>query len=164
MAVALPKRGKEVTEAIKLDLDAIEAAAKAATPGPWEAWEAGINAGDLEVVVGYVPIPCSPEDFAHIATANPAAVLELIRRLRATESLLDARIGEVSADVEAVALVGNFRPEYVGEMRSFHDALRALRDPAPLVMCVQSPNDFMTLDAEQMRANGWVRAEGNERG
>ena len=50
-----------------IDLDALEAAALAAMPGPFDS--------DSESYVPYV-------------TANPAVVLELIRRLRAAEGAM----------------------------------------------------------------------------
>ena len=88
-----------------IDLDALEAAALAATPGPWIA--CGPSFGELkprylnEVMAdrdedgeefGYticefpqlLEEECSA-DMNYIAAANPAVVLELIRRLRAAE-------------------------------------------------------------------------------
>lgn len=88
-----------------IDLDALEAAALAATPGPWIA--CGPSFGESkprylnEVIAdrdedgeesGYticefpqlLEEECSA-DMNYIAEANPAVVLELIRRLRAAE-------------------------------------------------------------------------------
>jgi len=48
-----------------IDLDALEAAALAAMPGPFDS-----------------------ESYAYIAASNPAVVLELIRRLRAAEGAM----------------------------------------------------------------------------
>lgn len=82
---------------MNLDLDKLEAAARAATPGPWE-WDGRrVDPDD-----GYVHIPeCSyivglislaghyegyQEDCDFIAATSPDVVLELVRRLRAAEA------------------------------------------------------------------------------
>lgn len=89
-----------------IDLDALEAAALAATPGPWilgclATWDCeGVpiryvyrtknetHHTRTRVISGLdeagVQMDCD-SDAAHIAAANPAVVLELIRRLRAAE-------------------------------------------------------------------------------
>ena len=85
-----------------IDLKAIRAAAEAATPGPWEAVgpsfgaplpkylnEVGrINEDEMFEEVCVSPSPeddaCSA-DMIFIATANPAAILELLDRLEAAE-------------------------------------------------------------------------------
>lgn len=86
-----------------IDTKAIRAAAEAATPGPWEA--AGPSFGDqlprfLNSVVtaededgDWLDI-CgatgdnTDSDMTHIATANPATILELLNRLEAAEAQL----------------------------------------------------------------------------
>ena len=69
-----------------LDLDALEAVARAATPGPWHQGAHYIGAGgepyDPEAVVGQASILC---DAAHIAAFDPPTVLALITRLREAE-------------------------------------------------------------------------------
>lgn len=87
-----------------LNLDDLEAKAKAATPGPWECSEVRTQCGRafrigsgemLEAGKGcciiYDDYPGNPENerkanAAHIAAANPATVLELIRRFRELEA------------------------------------------------------------------------------
>ncbi|OQA29577.1 MAG: hypothetical protein BWY57_03292 [Betaproteobacteria bacterium ADurb.Bin341] len=87
-----------------IDLDALEAAALAATPGPWSwtnnsGWaypQTHIESrGGMKIarfVDGAPQFCCTVgearqewRNAAYIATANPAVVLELIRRLRAAE-------------------------------------------------------------------------------
>lgn len=69
-----------------LDLDALEAVARAATPGPWHQGAHYIGAGgephDPEAVVGQAPILCDAE---HIAAFDPPTVRALITRLREAE-------------------------------------------------------------------------------
>lgn len=173
-----------MSDPIKLDLDAIEAAAKAATPGEWH-WvnhvtdqprQAGEWRASLRTIEKYPTgaggylLPkfiveadeiCDENmdgNAAFIATANPTVVLELVRRLRAAEALSAARIVEIPKDIAAVALVGEFKPAFVQEMKAFHDALREQHSSSALVMCVQSPTDLQALDDEKMRLAGWVRA------
>lgn len=77
-----------------IDLDALEALAQAATPGPWY-WQKNNEAlcagSDIVLSSGYAPStydqvagePPSNEDAAFIAALNPAATLDLIAELRA---------------------------------------------------------------------------------
>lgn len=58
------------------ELDALEAAAKAATPGPWEYDDADEDMAALGAENQRV------KDAAYIAAANPSTVLELIQELR----------------------------------------------------------------------------------
>jgi hypothetical protein len=92
-----------------IDLDAIEAAAKAATPGPWTAcaW-AGADWPERRVTVGsefpagtreaiamntrYAPRP--REDMAYIAAMNPTTALALVEEVR--------RLRELEASIMAV--------------------------------------------------------------
>ena len=83
-----------------IDLDALEAAALAATPGLWQFW----NGHMIRAIFGDAAAPIAEmrapyrhgvsivkgereqwDNGAYIAAANPAVVLELIRRLRAAE-------------------------------------------------------------------------------
>ena len=92
-----------------LDLDELEALARAATPGPWRSWWEGRDhySGDSFVGTGrafpnevgegpdlYPRVTITPtgdpadnlqadQDF--IAAANPATILELIARIRGTQ-------------------------------------------------------------------------------
>lgn len=161
---------------IKLDLDAIEAAAKAATQGQWtfdqfrmggvvrggpvQHWVNGSGQSQIAMSTGAEWMEHGETDAnaKHMATANPTVVLELVRRLRAAEALSAARIVEVPKGIAAVALVGEFKPAYVQEMKAFHDALREQHGSSALVLCVQSPTDLQAFDEEQMRVAGWVRA------
>lgn len=90
------------------DLDALERAAQAATPGPWTAHEAGIPAssgrhfvartgGEWVGATGYGPQ--SYRDAAYIAAANPAAIRSLIARLREAERQRD----EARAALETIS-------------------------------------------------------------
>jgi hypothetical protein len=111
-----------MSEPIKVDLDAIEAAAKAATQGEWQYdefrmggvvrggpvqhWVNGSGQSQIAMSTGAEWMePGEPDANAkHMATANPAVVLELVRRLRAIE-------GKVSVDADALrhvlqALIG----------------------------------------------------------
>jgi hypothetical protein len=83
---------------VKLDLDALEKAAKAAGGDKWEESDADGyvfgSDGDSVCVchanMGAWPEPIFPEHrAAFIAAANPAAVLELIERLRRAEQSLE---------------------------------------------------------------------------
>jgi len=80
---------------IEIDLDALERAALAATPGPWHSPGMGeVHSVEHHVIVDVcwpehgVPVDDSvgngtQEDADYIAAANPAVILELVRRLRA---------------------------------------------------------------------------------
>ncbi|MBN7792416.1 ead/Ea22-like family protein [Microbacterium esteraromaticum] len=95
-----------------LDLDALEAVARAATPGPWE-WEPPSDeqwpSGDEPLVTsnpgedGYPDVvlsgwgydasgtEASDEDRGHIATFDPPTVLALIARVKEAEREMHAR-------------------------------------------------------------------------
>lgn len=86
-----------------IDLDAIERAARAATPGPWETGEADpegipyVGARFQDEIYSQVSSPHMPRagcetiaDAAFVALANPAAILDLIARQRAAEAALKA--------------------------------------------------------------------------
>ena len=73
-----------------VELDALEAAAKAATPGPWKHYNNKGN--DCVTVFGKVFLPrneLSVADTAFIAAANPSVVLDLIAELRQTRAERD---------------------------------------------------------------------------
>ena len=84
------------------DLDELERLARAATPGPWEVDGDGRDicgfAGRLGAANGEPPYEITENngfmrnsmaaDAAFIAAANPAVVLELVRRLRAAEGIV----------------------------------------------------------------------------
>ena len=74
------------------ELDALEAAAKAATPGPWE-YDVeqeeyhGVWAGGRYIVPS---LHIDAENCKYIAAANPTAILELITDLRQAQANLKA--------------------------------------------------------------------------
>lgn len=80
----------------QIDLDKLERVARAATPGPWEANQEFANRWRVdEVPAQYHPLAAiyGHGDYAslqgnadYIAAANPAVVLEIVRRLRAAEA------------------------------------------------------------------------------
>ena len=73
-----------------IDLDSLESAARAATPGPWEnaedaVFRVTVEAGDrwvCDCISGKVHSSQEAKDAAYIAAANPAVVLELVTELR----------------------------------------------------------------------------------
>lgn len=87
------------------ELDALEAAAKAATSGPWETDSLNnVRNRDTTIVLTAV-LPTHreprPEDANYIAAANPAVVLELIAELRqARASLHWSRLKSLDEAVE----------------------------------------------------------------
>lgn len=97
---------------MKIDLDALEAVARAATPGPWHQGAHYIGAGgepyDPEAFVGQASILCDAE---HIAAFDPPTVLTLIAKLREAEAVIAEALeliatvkvaGEVPVDVFAI--------------------------------------------------------------
>jgi glycerate-2-kinase len=86
---------------MKIDIDALEAAARAAKPSPWVADEEGGVSYTNANGIRYQFIPevdvweadHAVEDAVFIAAANPAVVLELVRRLKAAEEKLAALHG-----------------------------------------------------------------------
>ena len=66
------------------ELSALEAAAKAATPGPWR-YEDPLILQQLDKTHWRGVDTDTPNNMSYIAAANPAAILELIAELRQTE-------------------------------------------------------------------------------
>jgi hypothetical protein len=119
-----------------LDLDSLEAKAKAATPGPWRyGYEPGF-CGELidptgEMIASFADEPAA-RDAEFIAAANPAAILALIRELRearANESRFWIGFAEkaVAAEREACAEGVRSVRRRIGEVSirasAMHDAL-----------------------------------------
>ena len=83
-----------------VNLDELEAAARAARPGPWGSTWAPAATGMGEHVVtahqrmhGHIcplAVQLTTQDARYIAAANPETILDLIARLRAAEALYDA--------------------------------------------------------------------------
>jgi hypothetical protein len=79
-----------------INLDALEQLARAATPGPWHAVQ-GVKPNERAVTNrngAWFAELCdgstraNDADAAFIAAANPAAVIELVQRLRAAEGIV----------------------------------------------------------------------------
>lgn len=83
-----------------LDLDALEAVAKAATPGPWRLGNYAIVLadGDAPTIVA----DGEPADAAHIATFDPPTVLGLIAEARSAAEVRE-RLAEVEAERDTLA-------------------------------------------------------------
>lgn len=104
-----------------VDIDRIEQLARAATPGPWD--NHSVNGDPIEsvwltdgnVVATWAireprfefHAPQAREDAAFIAAANPAAVLELVQRLRAAEGMnerADEVVAKLHRDIDRLLL------------------------------------------------------------
>lgn len=132
-----------------IDLDALEAAARAATPGPWLTAEDWPGNGRRYIVESKQRSVASTRtwdndntdaDAAYIAAANPAIVLTIIARLRAAEGALMA-IHEFANDdgnwehEEIIADDGMFigcDGRYTVEAMA-SDALKGMSDAVPNV-------------------------------
>lgn len=92
---------------------------------------------------------------------TPSVVLELVRRLRAAEALAAARIEQIPVDSKMVAVFSDFRPEHRAEAEEFSEAIkkRCTSGCWTLVAFFPTEASIQALDADQMRAAGWVRAE-----
>lgn len=172
-----------MTAPIVLDLDAIEAAAKAATPQNFDSAELKVENGHVECPQcggqGEVELLAEYTNFDGVAigvqffgighefgaaeafyrAANPAAVLELVRRLRAAEALAASRIEQIPIDAKAVAVFHDVRPEQRAEAEEFAEAIkkRCTSGQWTLVAFFPIGTDIQALDKEQMRQAGWVR-------
>ena len=107
---------------MKIDLDALEAVARAATPGPWHQGAHYIGAGgepyDPEAVVGQASILCDAE---HIAAFDPPTVRALITRLREAERERDGARW-------AAGIVGDVARESSGGWQDASAELHAAQD------------------------------------
>lgn len=75
---------EEVTPAAKLD--ELEAAAKKATPGPWEIYKGQVCNKTLGFFVSTCSEPDQRDDADYIARLDPATVLWLVQRARRCEA------------------------------------------------------------------------------
>lgn len=81
---------------MKLDLDALEAAARAATRGPWISTYYGPCDAWVRTADGNALVHCGAnqrrpqEDAAYIAAVSPDVLLSLAARLRAAEAVIAA--------------------------------------------------------------------------
>lgn len=170
-----------MNEPIKLDLDAIEAAAKAATPQDFDSAEEvfeggyitcpgcdgeGMVAMDAEYlnydnealgVQFYGVGDAHVNSEAYYRAAKPSVVLELIRRLRAAEGLAQSRIQEISTDTQILAIFADIAPEHRGEAEEFTKAIQARCGRRTLVAYFPTGCDVTALDDEAMGKVGWVR-------
>ena len=84
------------------EIDALEQAAKAATPGPWE-----ISRDDYALFIesrkGTVGEIGDAFDANYISAANPAAILELIAELRQAWAIAEASYGMIKKAVDRAA-------------------------------------------------------------
>lgn len=71
------------------ELSSLEAAARAATPGPWDTKEGPDFSEILANSKNIALVGSQHKDAAYIAAANPAVVLELIAELRQTRKERD---------------------------------------------------------------------------
>ena len=146
-----------MTAPIELDLDAIEAAAKAATPGAWE--RDGHQVCPVSDQNSSLASFSKRGDAEFVAKAQPSIVLELIRRLRAAEALAASRIETIPVETQVLAIFQELRAEQASEAEEFAEAIRARCGQQALVVFFQDGASFDALDEEQMRQAGWVRAE-----
>ena len=124
----------------KLDLDDLEAKARAATPGPWRLLPDGpptIVAGTPGDEIKIVGPQIGPYlwNAAHIAAASPDVVLELVARIRKLEQGLDeaARLGKRWLR-EMDGLLGPDAEEALQAQEEFEQLRQLARDstePAP---------------------------------
>ena len=138
---------------MKIDLDALEAVARAATPGPWHQGAHYIGAGgepyDPEAVVGQASILCDAE---HIAAFDPPTVRALITRLREAERERDGARW-------AAGIVGDVARESSGGWQDASAELHAtqarLREAEAVIANVE---DFVTRHYLDMRMGQAVLA------
>lgn len=121
---------KEVTD---LDLDALEATARAATPGPWVACDPQPFLPGAQIRLygpGWSPIRIEDSsgryvrptaDAQYIAAANPTTTLALIARIRDTEEAAD---GEAAAHNDTISA---WR-EAVDKLRDAEATIDAVRE------------------------------------
>jgi hypothetical protein len=120
-----------------VDLDALEAAARAATPGPWQV---GYNDGsgryesdkdEFCITTGHDSVlhasclnpECAEDDAAYIAAASPDVILRLTAELRkARETIAAHHSGESVTAREFMATLD--KDEELRKAREEHDALR----------------------------------------
>ncbi|WP_159711493.1 ead/Ea22-like family protein [Geminicoccus flavidas] len=93
-----------------LNIEAMKAAARAATQGEWST-----NGGSLVICDGAHMIDCdTAEDAAHVATTSPAAVLALIEELERTQRNRDMWKGQCERQAAELRRIHNEQAEAVG--------------------------------------------------
>lgn len=124
---------------MKIDLNELEALARAATPGPWDSEGVAIQAGiDRTIAVtrfpqmiGAVAMKDARRNTEFIAAANPAAVLELIalaRQAAVTEAVAIPLVSEEQA-LACAAQPGQqpAQVETIGKHKPFQLAVSSIR-------------------------------------
>lgn len=144
-----------------IDLDTIEAAAKAASAGQWHfhQCELGVEICDDEGGA-IIEDQCfaQDEDMQFIATANPVVVLELIRRLRAAEAIAASRIEQIPVDTRVLAIFTDIKPEHRSEAEEFVKCIQRRTSNWTLVGWFNTDASIEALSVEDMAKAGWVRA------
>lgn len=148
-------------QAVVIDLDAIEVAAKEASPGQWHfhQCEIGVELRDDEGGA-IIEDQCfaQDEDMQFIAASNPVVVLELIRRLRAAEALATARIEVIPTDTRVLAIFADIKPEHRADAEEFTNCIQRRTSSWTLVAYFNTDASIEALSVEAMAEAGWVRA------
>jgi len=117
-----------------IDLNKIEAAAKAATPGPWvigHKIEASVctdtfHHGEWAIAkVNMVRVEGSA-NADHIATANPAAVLEMVSMIRDRDAVLKKALEALERIHKTCAPELSHQEELI--VRVAHEAITAIKE------------------------------------
>lgn len=171
-----------------LDLDALEAAAKAATPGPWfwhdidclvsgaprrpvvlmatnsPADVDGSTSAELRVRStladgGMVRNDPNHPDAAYIAAAHPAAVLALIAQLRAAEADKAQAVAAMKAEYEArLSCVQRADAAREAHAKALAHALRPVDEPMPFAVQFEPGYAVVVHDADVQKINGVLAA------
>ncbi|GEM_PF-4341687 len=155
------------TELPDLDLNHLEALARAATPGPWSWWTSnsvlrltgddGIDGGVLHAYShrGHADICCGESDRAFMVAANPAAVLALIALARRAQPEGEAPQAEPAAKVTCPGCHGI--GTWIGQHDGYDDADCHMFDGAGKIAALAAqqaaaPGALALLNAEEMAA------------
>ena len=161
---------------VKIDLDAIEKAAKAATQGEWsydsfrmggvvrggpiQHWVNGSGQSQIAMSTGaeWMEPGELNANAAHMASSSPAVVLELIRRCRAAEALVNARIEVIPTDTRVLAIFADIKPEHRDIAEEFTNCIQRRTSSWTLVAYFNTDASIEALSVEAMAEAGWVRA------
>lgn len=156
-----------MSEPVEFDMDALkEAAINATSATRGENWRYSPNysaittskPGILEGCKMVADI-CNGADFEkerignYIAAAQPAVVLELIRRLRIAEAVGEAnmlRLNSQAGDILAFGIEPEFMPE-------FQQAIAGALLPGMRALIMEKGIELRSLNEEAMHAAGWMR-------